>query len=73
MIVWVVVNGERCEGGDVVSIHSTKDDAINAALAVKTHFDGGWIGEFPYWVNGCDFVTVEEHAVAAEQETRDAD
>lgn len=60
--VWVVTHGERNEGGNVVSVHSSKEGAIEAALQVKPCFPGGWEkedDEFDYWVNGCDFVHVE--------------
>ena len=60
--MFIVLHGERCEGGSVVSVHNTHQQAVKAALNVKCHFDGGWTQIDPdYWENGCDFVTVEEH------------
>ena len=64
--VFIVLHGERCEGGVVVSIHHSKIDAIKAALAINCCFEGGWTpeeDEKDYWVNGCDFVCVEKHKV----------
>ena len=61
--VFVVVRGELCEGGEVVSVHKSHKDAVKAAMAVKTCFDGGWVLEEGVWVNGCDFVQVTEETV----------
>jgi hypothetical protein len=67
--VFVVTHGELYEGGGVVSVHASKEAAIKVALSVRTCFDGGWVkeetgeGEPDVWVNGCDFVQVEEELV----------
>ena len=64
MDVYVVLHGERCEGGSVVSVHRTHAEAKKAALAVDTCFDGGWEedGE-DQWINGCDFVEIDVQKV----------
>ncbi len=57
MIAYIVVKGERGEGGSIVSVRKTKKAAISDALAVKTYFEGGWIADGPTsWENGCDYV-----------------
>ena len=64
--VFVVENGERHEGGEIVSIHRTYKAAKAAALAVKPHFEGGWIQDKEvkdYYTNGCDFVMITKHEV----------
>jgi hypothetical protein len=68
MKVYVVVAGEKYQGGDVRSVHSKKKDAIKAALSTDTCFSGGWVpdledGKENCWTNGCDFVTVQAHKV----------
>lgn len=70
--VFVVLHGERCEGGAVVSIHHSKINAIKAALAVNCSFEGGWALDEEtsnYWTNGCDFVLVERHEVKRKKKT----
>jgi hypothetical protein len=67
MIVYVVLHGERCEGGSVISIHKNRATAVSAALNTKCCFEGGWKpdpenGDY-YWLNGCDFVCVEKYEV----------
>lgn len=63
-VVFIVMHGELHEGGRVVSVHEDEEDAIKAALAVKTCFAGGWVAEEEnFWVNGCDFVEVKEETV----------
>ena len=63
-VVFVVMHGELCEGGRIVSVHEDEEDAIKAALAVKTCFSGGWIYDNDnVWINGCDFVEVKEETV----------
>jgi len=55
--VFIVLKGERGNGGCVVSVHRTKKAAIKAALAVPCCFDGGWRYDGPTsWKNGIDFV-----------------
>lgn len=62
--VWIVCSGERCEGGDPVSVHESEDTARAAALQVSAHFAGGWKEtEHNYWENGCDFVLVHQFRV----------
>lgn len=64
MKVFVVINGETHEGGMVVSVHRSKENAVIAALAVETHFEDGWEKEDEnYWTNGCDFVMINEYEV----------
>lgn len=59
--IYIVVNGERGEGGTIVSVHRFKKAAIKAALAVKCCFEGGWVPDGPTsWVNGCDFVLYQK-------------
>ena len=62
--VFIVSTGEMHEDVCVVSVHRTKEEAVKAALAVKTCFEGGWVpdGE-DEWINGCDFVVVREEEV----------
>ena len=64
--VFVVENGEKHEGGEIVSVHRTYKTAKAVALSVKTHFKGGWVEdkEFKdYYTNGCDFVMVTQHEI----------
>ena len=62
--VFVVMHGEKYEGGDAKSIHKTREGAIAAALAVPALFnDKKWkkIVDTPEvigWENGCDYVHV---------------
>lgn len=64
MTVYIVENGERYEGGSVVSVHSSYAKAVEAALAVQTHFAGGWKPDREdHWTNGCDYVTVLQYEV----------
>lgn len=64
MVVFIVSQGERHEGGVVVSVHKTKKAAIKAALAEKCYFEGGWVSDGPAsWINGCDFVIWEKWRV----------
>lgn len=59
MKVFIVMTGEKCEGGRVVSIHETKQGAREAALEVKPCFEGGWKETgYLYWENGCDWLKV---------------
>jgi hypothetical protein len=61
MKVYIVLHGEQCEGGSVVSVHKTEKSAVKAALNVRCCFAGGWVLYSPLsWENGCDFVKVEE-------------
>lgn len=62
--VYVVQHGELNEGGDIVSVHRNKEDAVKVALSYKCCFPGGWIldGE-DIWINGCDFVLVNEQKI----------
>jgi len=66
MKVYIVLHGELCEGGSVVSVHKKEKNAVKAALKVKCCFPGGWREEDEEneWVNGCDFVLVSEWTVA---------
>ena len=64
--VYVVLHGERCEGGSILAVHKNKKNAIATALKVKCCFNGGWAKDDDlenYWTNECDFVTVEEHKI----------
>lgn len=68
MIVYIVMHGEQHEGGSIVSVHKTKDGAVEAALSVEACFEGGWQldGTEPHdleWINGCDFVRVVSQRV----------
>jgi hypothetical protein len=67
MIVYVVMSGEKHEGGKVISIHQNCDDAINAAGQIEAVFHGGWMKEKSPWnyyaENGCDFVSVQSFDV----------
>ena len=62
-MVYVVMTGERHEGGRIVSIHYIYDDAIKVAKSIEPVFPGGWIEKSSdtnyYAENGCDFVSVE--------------
>jgi hypothetical protein len=69
MKVYVVERGERYEGGQAVGVYSTFSKAKAAALNQDTAFEDGWIeADTHYWKNGCDYVTVIEFEVDAEQE-----
>lgn len=64
--VFIVLNGECNEGGNVVGVCSTKEKAIEMALKHPTHFEGGWVqapGGWNTWFNKCDFIAVEEHNI----------
>lgn len=69
MIVYVVQSGEQGEGGSVNAIFKSKEAAIKFALELKPCFAGGWVKargfteERPKWINGCDYIEVEEWAV----------
>ena len=69
MIVYLASRGEMHEGGTVIAVFETFEEAERAALATKRHFGGGWephgshTGRKRRWVNGCDFVMVEEYLV----------
>lgn len=59
--VFVVINGEKHEGGDVWSVHKTHEGALESAMKVDRHFSGDWrIERENYWTNGCDFVKIVE-------------
>jgi len=70
-IVYIVENGEKYEGGYVVSIHKTFEGAVKAALQVRACFEGGWVkdlmdeepGKFCSWENGCDWLSVRKMEV----------
>jgi len=58
--IWVVLHGERCEGGTVTGIYKKKRDARKKALFTDTCFEGGWtLIHKNYWENGCDYVEIE--------------
>jgi hypothetical protein len=61
MKVYVILHGELHEGGQVVSVHKFRKNAVKVALAMSCYFPGGWQEEEEgFWVNGCDFVKIEE-------------
>ena len=68
-VVFVVSHGELHEGGSVVSVHQLREDAVTAAMKVRTCFDGGWVleggedGIEDFWINGCDYVQITEEKV----------
>lgn len=62
MKVYVVMLGERSEGGDVEAIYTTREAATAFALTRRTHF-GPWVGGPDTWISGCDVLSVEEHEV----------
>ncbi len=65
MKVYVAIHGELHEGYNIISVHTKEEDAIAAAKKSRICFDGGWDkqeGETA-WVNGCDFIKVEEFEV----------
>lgn len=62
--IFIVCHGERGRGGFVVGVFEDKIKATTKALTQKTHFTEGWKQEgVDYWVNGCDFVSIEEWEV----------
>ena len=62
--VWIVSNGEQHEGGSVSGVYDSKEKAIENALKVPCHFDGGWLKDGDdYWTNGCDYVIIEEFKI----------
>ena len=64
MKVYIVQHGELNEGSEVVSVHANREDAVKAALAQRCCFDGGWVPDDDHsWINGCDFVLVDEQEV----------
>jgi hypothetical protein len=66
-VVFVVMNGERCEGGSVCGVFRAEADAVAFALTIETAFGGGWMEEDKnVWSNGCDLVSVERWEVTEE-------
>lgn len=66
MSVWVVLKGEKHEGGSVCGVYSTKERAIFEGLKATFSFDGGWTKMKDCelsWENGCDYLSVEEWEV----------
>jgi len=65
--VWIVIKGEKHEGGSVEGVYATKNKAVNEAMKVSCSFGGGWspiMNEELSWENGCDYLTVEDWEVA---------
>lgn len=66
MKVYIVVIGERNEGGSVERVFHSKEKARQAAVEYHACFSGGWKEDTlngDYWENGCDFVSVTEYEV----------
>lgn len=67
MTVWVVLSGEQCEGGYVVGIYHKREDALKKVMSIEGHFDDKQFkpadGLDDYWINGCDFIRIDEHEV----------
>jgi len=66
MRVYVVLLGERAEGGSIVGIYTKKVEARKAALAQVPAFPDGWIkseDEKDTWHNHCDEVYIQSHKV----------
>lgn len=65
--VWVVLNGEHCEGGTVVGVFSSRQRAKTRALKCEARFDDWKQAKDPddpnEWESGCDFVRIEQHEV----------
>jgi hypothetical protein len=62
--VYIAVHGEQCEGYSIISVHTKKEDAIVAAKKSRAAIKGGWQADDEnVWVNGCDFIKVEEFEV----------
>lgn len=70
MQVWILMSGEKYEGGEVKGVYATKEDARDAFMAVarsipyaldaakKDDEDGSL-----YVEGGCDWVSLEPHDV----------
>ena len=72
-VVWVVMKGERYEGGSVYGIFATAEKAYRAALGlqaydytedypwVEDHLPEGYPEGYRSWSAGCDYITVQAH------------
>lgn len=62
--VWVVVCGEKCEGGSVEAVCKSELGARKyVETNVEYHFEPWKETRKNYWESGCDFVKIEEHKV----------
>jgi hypothetical protein len=65
MKVFIVFAGEFHEGGSIVSIHSTEEGAIKAAM--ESMNENRWMQWQPDGVNkwkaGCDYYEIQIHEV----------
>lgn len=67
-VVYIVIRGEKNEGGSIKAVMYNADDAESFALAIERHWpDHPWkltSKAYPMrWENACDFVQVEEHYI----------
>jgi hypothetical protein len=64
MNVFVVLRGEKSEGGDVKGVFTDELRAIECALAQPFFTAGPWqqVDDL-VWESGCDFVRVEQHRI----------
>lgn len=61
IIVFVVMEGEKHEGGTVVGVFRNLQDAKKCALEQK-YYGEPWyeiLGSLPRWESGCDRVEIE--------------
>jgi len=71
MKVYTILHGEKHEGGHIVGVYSTHEEAVRKALMLECHFKGGWTpieDEPDNWENGCDFVEVRRWEVGGQDE-----
>ena len=70
MNVWIVLQGEQCEGGSIQGVFIWKKDAEKCALSQFKCFSGEWeledenVGGSKRWRNGCDFIEISKWKVS---------
>jgi hypothetical protein len=73
-VVWILSSGELSEGGNVIGVYATKDlaqdDFLTAAQKIPFGIDKAWKDddEAVHVQGGCDWVSLEPHAVKTQRE-----
>lgn len=66
MTIYILMRGERNEGGEIRGVYTSYESAVQAAMDVPRAFPGGWEHyDNNEWVNGCDFVRISIWTVDA--------
>lgn len=68
MKVYVLLGGEKHEGGNVLGVYSTRRKAMKAAAQCADPLGRTFQlieqnGDYAYFTAGCDFVSVNSHRV----------